>query len=167
VDVIDLGWLPNSFARDKSSKPASKVHKVRLVWQLSECLPDSDQRYVVQRMYTLSLHDRSTLRKHLDSWVGPLSPTQLAGFDLETLIGRAGLVSIAQAERDGNIWANVETIVRLPKGMAAPVPNGYVRRKDRKDRPAEPVSEPEEPVDEPDEAASEAALYQFWSASEA
>jgi hypothetical protein len=163
VDVIDLGWIPNSFAKPGQ---ADKVHKIRLVWQLAECPPGSDRRYTVGRLYTLSLHERSTLRKHLDAWVGPLSPSQLAGFDLEELIDCASLLSIVHNDRDGATWANVEAVMRLPKGMAAPEPDGYVRKKDR---PAEPVYEPEEAFSEfagyDTAPPSQAELYANWKAS--
>jgi hypothetical protein len=164
VDVIDLGRLPNSFAKPGQ---AATVHKIRLVWQLAECLPGSNRRYTVGRLYTLSLHERSTLRKHLDAWIGPLSPTQLAGFDLEEMIDCACLLSIVHNDRDGATWANVEAVMRLPRGMAVPEPDGYVRKKDR---PAEPADELEEEAvsefaDYDAAPPSQAELYANWKAS--
>jgi hypothetical protein len=126
VDVIDLGLMANQFRPESAPQP-----KIRVVWQLAERMPEG-RPYLVSRMYTLSLHDRSTLRQHIEAWVGPLSAAQLEGFDVETLIGRASLLSIVQTERDGTVFANVDSVLRLPKNMPVPVIDGeYVRKIDR------------------------------------
>jgi hypothetical protein len=131
VDVEDFGERDNPF------KPGTKQHMIRLSWQLAERMPDG-RPYLVTRLYHLSWHERSTLRQHVEAWIGKLSPAQLEEFDVETLIGRAFLLSIAHTEKSGTTFANVDSVLRLPKKMPAPVTDGsYVRKINRP-----PVSAP-------------------------
>jgi hypothetical protein len=91
--------------------------------------------------------ERAVLRQHIEAWIGSLSAVELEGFDLETLIGRASqasLVSVSQSERENGVFANVDAVLKLPKGMKAPKLDGsYVRHVDRS-----PVSQPR-PVAKP------------------
>jgi hypothetical protein len=121
VDVVDLGAM-------KSAWKEEPVHKIRLVWQISERMPDG-RPYLVQRMYTASLHEKSSLRKDLSSWRGQDFKTEeLNGFDLENVLGVGCLLSVVQqAGNDGQIYANIIAVMRLPNGYEAPQPDGYVR----------------------------------------
>ena len=121
VDVIDLGQMDNPWREEK-------VHKIRLVWQISERMPDG-RPYLVSRMYTASLHEKSSLRKDLSSWRGQDFKTEeLAGFDLENVLGVGCLLSVMQQTgNDGQVYANVVAVMRLPTGYEAPKPDGYVR----------------------------------------
>jgi hypothetical protein len=134
VDVEDLGMQPNHF------KPGEQVHNIRLCWQIAERMPDG-RPYLASRLYRLSLHPQSALRQHIDTWNGALTPAQLQGFDVETLIGRSCLVSIIHnVKPDGRVFANVDTVLALPKGMAAPAPDGSYVRKCNRPLPSAPRS---------------------------
>jgi hypothetical protein len=127
VDVIDLGKQPNTF------KDGALVHKVRLVWQVA-AKKDDGKPYLVQKQYTASLHEKASLRKDLEAWRGkPFTKEDLAGFDVEVLIGKTCLLNVQHVERAGNTYANVTSLMRLPTGMPIVTPNGYVRKKDRTD----------------------------------
>jgi hypothetical protein len=95
-------------------------------------MPDG-RPYLVSKLYTLSLHERSNLRQDIETWLGAaLTPHQLSGFDVESLIGRGCVVSVVQVQKpDGQIFANVDSILKLPKGIVAPAPADYVRKQDR------------------------------------
>jgi hypothetical protein len=128
VDVIDLGLITSVY--EGKSKTA---HKVRLVWQVAERKEDGAP-YQVSKQYTASLHEKSSLRKDLDAWRGqPFTKEQAAGFDLEVLLGKPCLLNVQHVERAGSTYANVTSLMRLPKGMAAISPVAYVRKKDRTD----------------------------------
>ena len=79
---------------------------------------------------TNSLHEKATLRRDLVSWRGrPFTATEVAGFDLDNLPA----VRCA-AQRDPSCgrgtaaqYANVASIMRIPKSMNAPTPTDYVR----------------------------------------
>lgn len=126
-DVVDLGELKVSYAgKDKVQ------HKIRIVWQIDE-LRDDGQPFTVSKRYTLSLHEKSSLRKDLESWRGkPFSEEELRGFDIEVLLSVPALVNVIHQPRDGTTYANVTGIMRLPKTMQILKVENYIRVIDRK-----------------------------------
>lgn len=139
VDVVDLGVLKVSYAGKEKSQ-----HKVNIVWQIEE-LRDDGKAFEVRKRYTLSLHEKAGLRKDLESWRGrQFSPAELEGFDLENLLGIGCLINIVHAPgKDGGTFANVASIMKMPKGMATPKPIGYTRVCDREPDPNQ--AQPESP----------------------
>jgi hypothetical protein len=106
-------------------------HKIRIVWMLDENRSDEKPILVFKR-YTLSLHEKSALRKDLEAWRGKaFTPTELEGFDVETIIGVGCMVSIVHATKDGITYANVAAVMKLGKGMHAPQVRDYIRVIDR------------------------------------
>jgi len=127
-DVVDLGLLEVTFGGK-----TKKQHKVNIVWQIEE-LRDDGQPFTVRKRYTLSLHEKSAMRKDLESWRGrPFTEEELDKFDLEKLIGIGCFINVIHKPRPdgGEPWANVTTIMKLAKGMAAPKIENYVRVCDR------------------------------------
>jgi len=134
VDVIDLGLVTSVY--EGKSKTA---HKVRLVWQVAE-RKDDGTPYQVSKQYTASLHEKASLRKDLEAWRGqPFTKEQAAGFDIEVLLHKPCLLNVQHADRAGSTFANVTSLMRLPKGMPVVQPTGYVRKKDRTDEHDAPV----------------------------
>lgn len=140
VDVVDLGVMETTFGGK-----TTKGHKVNVVWQIDE--RNSYGKYFqVRRRYTLSLHKKASLRKDLESWRGrPFTDEELRGFDLEALIGIPCLLSVVQETSDGSVYANVNGVMRMAKGMQAPPVEDYVRVKDR-----QPTDAPGVPADDDD-----------------
>ncbi len=127
VDVVNLGITQGAYGAK---------HKVRLVWQLEAVDEARGQRHDVARVYTLSLHERSALRKDLESWRGRrFTELELDGFDLEKLIGVNAQVQVTHdLGDDGTIYANVSTVVPPVRGVPKLTPLDYVRAKDRQAR---------------------------------
>lgn len=126
VDVVDMGMLEVNFGGKTSNK-----HKIRIVWQIDEVMADN-RPFIVQKRYTLSLHEKATLRKDLESWRGrQFSPEELEGFDVEVLLGVPCLLGVIQQSKDGSTYANVSSIMRLPKGMNPLKQRDYIRVCDR------------------------------------
>jgi hypothetical protein len=72
----------------------------------------------ISKRYTLSLNEKASLRKDLQSWRGkPFTSAELAGFDVSRLIGANCLLSVLHQDRAGATYANISTISSLPKGM--------------------------------------------------
>jgi hypothetical protein len=127
VDVVDLGDVKTKY-RDA---PEKTQHKIRVVWQVNERTEDG-KPFIVRRMYTLSLDDRASLRKDLESWRGrPFTEDELKGFDVESVLGAGCMLSVVHEVNNGKTYDNVNAVMRLPKGMSVPVIEGYVRVKDR------------------------------------
>jgi hypothetical protein len=126
---VDLGVLEVTYA----GKPPKKQHKIAVVWQL-DAYGEDGKRARVSKRYTLSLNDKASLRKDLESWRGrAFTPQELAppGFDIERLIGANAQINVAHADRNGTTYANVTGIVPLGKGMVKLGIEDYVRAKDR------------------------------------
>jgi hypothetical protein len=72
----------------------------------------------ISKRYTLSLNEKASLRKDLQSWRGrPFTPAELAGFDVSKLIGANCLLSVLHQDRAGATYANISSISALPKSM--------------------------------------------------
>jgi hypothetical protein len=138
VDVIDKGWLPNPF------KEGTEQHKVDLAWQIGE-MRDDGKRFIVFKRYTASLNDKATLRHDLESWRGrPFTAQELAGFDLESVIGANCLLNVVHktgTKDPSKTFANVAAVMPLIKGMPKLSPVDYER--------VPPAEEPE-PEPEPE-----------------
>jgi hypothetical protein len=125
-DVIDIGVVEVTF-----QNKTRKQHKVAICWQIAEDMDDG-KPFLVRRRYTLSLHEKSSLRRDLESWRGrAFTHTELEAFDVENLLSAGCLLNIIHESRNGSTFANVASIMKLPKGMQAPTPRDYVRVQDR------------------------------------
>lgn len=119
--VIDQGLQVN----EQFNKCAPSV---RLIFELvGETYEYNDEEHTRQvgRDFTLSLGEKSNLRSFLQSWRGKsFSSDELNGFDLKTILGKAGQLQIIHKESksSGNPYAYVNNMVPLPKGTAAPKP---------------------------------------------
>lgn len=138
VDVVDLGIQKSTYADKVKSQ-----HKIRIIWQVAETDENGKPHYVSKR-YTLSLHEKSSLRKDLESWRGvPFNESQLDGWDVEAVLGAGAFLSVVQAAKNGSVYANVTAIMRPPKGTVLPMPDSsYVRVKDRKPEDSAPGNVP-------------------------
>lgn len=128
VDVVDMGILEVSYAGK-----TKRQHKVRVVWQIDQDMEDG-KPFIVQKRYTLSLHEKANLRKDLESWRGrPFTDAELEGFDLEKLLGANCQLNIQHVQKAGETYANVISIVPLGRGMQKMEPRDYVRVQDREE----------------------------------
>lgn len=146
VDVIDQGWHPNPF------KEGATQHKIDLAWQIDE-LRDDMKRFVLYKRYTLSLHEKATLRHDLESWRGrAFTLDELLGFDVETVIGANGLINVQhKTSADGTrIYANVVSVMPLLKGMKKITASDYVRKVDAEEDAQEEDTSSDRPLTDDD-----------------
>ena len=129
-DVADLGIVETTWQGETKSQ-----HKVRLVWQLAAKMEDG-RPYSIGRRYGLTLHEKSSLAKDLKSWFGKAPPDNL---DLEKLIGQNCQLVIVHSERDGQVYANVQSVLKPGKTKLKVDPD-FVRFKDREPKPAVAVA---------------------------
>lgn len=96
--------------------------KVYIGWELSNELMADGRPFMVSRQFTMSLHEKSTLRAVLESWRGrPFTDDELMGFDLKNILGKPCMVNVVHATgNNGRTYANVKSIATMPKGMPAP-----------------------------------------------
>lgn len=129
VDVVDLGLVKGPFG---------EKHKVEIRWQIDAVNADTGRRFDVRRWYTLSLHEKSNLRKDLETWRGQkFTADELKGFDLERLIGVNCQVQVIHNLSDeGKTYANVQAIVPAPAKVPKLAVQDYIRERDRPKQPS-------------------------------
>jgi hypothetical protein len=90
VGVIDRGI---------KETPWGKKPKVMLVWEI-ETRMENGRPFTIHKHYTRSLHEKSNLHKDLEAWRGKsFTPDEIAGFDLEKLLGTQCQVTVEHKER--------------------------------------------------------------------
>lgn len=114
TQVIDLG-LQHSEMYDKTA------HKCLIGWELPGELDADGKPYMVFKRYTASTNKKATLRQHLEAWRGkPFTDAEVKAFDIRAIAGKPCLVNITHSENDGNTYANVSSVMAIPKGTPAP-----------------------------------------------
>ena len=115
--LIDLGTQLREFQGE-----AKKSRQIIIGWELpGELMTTGEyagQPFTTSKFYTLSLHEKATLRAHLKNWRGKdFTTEELAGFDVKNLLGKACMVSIVTSDKGR---AQVGGVMALPKGMTVP-----------------------------------------------
>lgn len=116
--LCDLGVQETTWQGKKKTS-----QKVIIGWQIPEETYEFDGKVLprtISKRYTMSLDERASLRADLAAWRGrDFTPEELEGFNLRNIVGTSCLIQINNSENDGKTYANVQSIVRLPKGMPA------------------------------------------------
>lgn len=105
------------------------VRKVRLSFELPlerKVFREGEgpKPFAISGDYTMPLYEKSKLRKHLEAWRGAkFTDDQAGSFDLETLLGKACMVTIIHKPgKDGRVYANLDGITGMPAGIEKPLP---------------------------------------------
>ena len=123
VQMIHLGTTEQEF-----QKETKKLNKVRLVWELVDesysFEKDGEQKevnFLIGKDYTLSMHEKSSLRKDLQSWRGkPFTEEEAKAFDITKLLNIPCMLNIIHKEiASGGAYANISGISTMPKKMVA------------------------------------------------
>jgi hypothetical protein len=137
ADVQDLGLVQTTWQGQTKSK-----HMIYVYFYCGQRKEDGTPLLVRER-FTLSLNENARLRPFLENWRGrKFTAEEEKGFDVEKLIGAPAFLQIAHnAANDGKVYANVQTIMRIPQGLEAPkLPADFVRPSQRP--PREEASRP-------------------------
>lgn len=117
--VIDLGVQTKTFNNE-----TKQVREVLIGWELPyETIEVEEEKVprVISRTYSMSLHEKSKLRKDLESWMGrKLTAEEAAGFNLTTLLGKPCQLQVIHVDSNGRTYANINNIVNLPDNMPVP-----------------------------------------------
>ena len=100
-------------------------NKIRLSFELPNEMRDfggEDKPMVISKEYTLSLHEKSNLRRDLEGWRGKaFNSKELSSFDITNLISKECNISIIhKTSKSGNEFAQIGSISALAKGTEAP-----------------------------------------------
>lgn len=112
--IIDLGVQENTMF-------GNKQRKAIIVWNIvGETVKVNDEILprVMSKEYTMSLGEKSTLRKDLEAWRGrPFTAEELKGFDLRNILNVPCQLQINQQDKNGKTYVNIAAIMAIPKGM--------------------------------------------------
>ena len=112
--LVDLGLQYNKTYGNSS-------RKVLIGWELPEELIEIGGEPVprtINQRYTASLNEKSVLRRDLAAWRGrDFTPAELSEFNLRNIVGAPCLLQVIHREYNGRKYANMASIMTLPKGM--------------------------------------------------
>ena len=118
AEVIDLGMREQKSFSESDPSTVLK-HKITIVWELNEQKSDG-KKFVFSKEYSLTLHEKATLRKDLDAWRGiAFTAEQLQGFDVENVIGANCMITISAYDRKGiGDGRKITAVSKTMKGLA-------------------------------------------------
>lgn len=122
VQMIHIGTSEEEIMGKKKT-----LNKVRLTWELPDethvfSEDKGEEPFVVSKEYTLSMNEKSNLRKDLESWRGKgFTDKQAAEFDITVLIGIPCMLNVIhKTSKSGNEYVNVSGVSPLPKRVECP-----------------------------------------------
>ena len=103
-------------------------HKIRIAWELfgededgQPLTVDVDGRQMpmtINKSYTVSLHEKASLRKDLAAWRGrDFTDDEAKAFDVSKLIGAYCMVNVTTSESNGKTYSNVGGLTPLPGAL--------------------------------------------------
>lgn len=116
--LVDLGLQYNE-------RYGNSSRKVIIGWEIADEYVEVDGEQkprVFSARYTASLNEKAILRRDLAAWRGKeFTEAELSEFNLCNIIGAPCLIQIIHKEgNNGKVYANLASIMKLPKGMPAP-----------------------------------------------
>lgn len=113
--VVDLGTQEVNFQGQ-----ISKKRQILITWELQSDEKMSDGRpFTIGKKYTWSMHEKSGLRKDLQSWHGvAFKETDFGpgGFDIRKIVGQPCLLSVIHKEKPDGVRSEINGVMKLPKG---------------------------------------------------
>jgi hypothetical protein len=121
--LVDLGTqTTNGQYGEKQQK------KIRLSWEvfgedeggqpLTIEIDGKQMPLTVSKNYTMSLHEKASLRKELSAWRGrDFTEEEAQGFDISKLVGAYCMANIQHSEKDGKTYTNVVGLTPLPSAL--------------------------------------------------
>ncbi len=114
--LVDLGMQYNETYKNSS-------RKVMIGWEIPDekiMINEEEHSRTISKRYTASLNEAATLRRDLAAWRGrDFTGEELAAFDLKNIVGKSCMINIIHSEYNGKVYANVGSIMALPKGFEA------------------------------------------------
>jgi hypothetical protein len=120
--MIHIGTIEDEYQGEKK-----RLNKVRITWELPNetkvfNAEKGEQPYSISKEYTLSMHEKATLRHDLESWRGKgFTEEEANSFDITKLLGKPCMLNVIhKTSKSGNQYSAISSISSIPKGMVAP-----------------------------------------------
>jgi hypothetical protein len=121
--IIDLGTQKSEYMGK-----VNMLRKVKFFWELhgDDLKTDEGKPLIQTRNYTLSLGEKASLRKDLESWRGKsFTDDELRGFDLTNLLDKWCMITVQHRESNGKTYADAVAVTPVPAVVAkAGLPEG-------------------------------------------
>lgn len=103
-------------------------HKIRIGWELfgddeqgnplTVEINGREMPMTISKSYTLSLHEKASMRKDLSAWRGrDFTDEEADAFDVSKLIGVYCMVNVTTSESNGKTYSNVAGLTPLPGAL--------------------------------------------------
>lgn len=125
ISMIEIGTIKEDFQGQ-----IKNVQKVQIRWELPTELEVFDsakgeQPFSVSKTYTLSMHEKSNLRKDLESWRGKgFTEEEARKFDITKLLEKTCILNIIHRPsktNPGRTVTEISSIMPMMKGQTCPV----------------------------------------------
>lgn len=120
--MIHIGTVEEDILGEKKL-----LNKCRITWELPTEMrvfseDKGEQPIVISKEYTLSMHEKATLRRDLESWRGKsFTEEQAKQFDITKLLGVPCMLNIIhKTTKQGSTFAVISNISSVPKGFVCP-----------------------------------------------
>ncbi len=119
VSVVDIGVQETGFGPKEKIYIGFEVPGERVKWKDDN--GEHEGPAFIGSRYTLSISDKSILGQHLTGWRGrPFTEEERAGFDITNVLGATCMINVIHTHKNNKTYANIQSIMRLPKGMECP-----------------------------------------------
>jgi hypothetical protein len=121
---VDLG----SHEQTYQGESKGKKRLVLLSFELPTERMEDGKPFTISKRYTWSMHEKSTLRKHLEAWRGRrFEASDFGEFDIRNVLGKACFLSITEWENGDRHGTAIESVGAPMKGIEiAPLENAEV-----------------------------------------
>lgn len=148
------------------SKFKKSSYQVVFIWEIVDDdlridINGEMKRRAISSRYTASFNSKSNLYKDVRPWIGrDFTQEELEGaFDLGTLIGAPCLISVSNnTGSDGKIYANVASVMQLPKSIKVGEPENPIVLYDIDESPDEELEKLPEWIQKLIEKSNEANI---------
>jgi hypothetical protein len=124
ISMIEIGTVAEQFMGETKT-----LKKVRIGWELPTETrvfneDKGEQPLMISKEYTLSMNEKSNLRKDLKSWRGKdFTDEEARSFDITKLLGQPCMLNIIHTRSKSDptkVYEQISGITSIPKGMNVP-----------------------------------------------
>ncbi len=120
-EMIHIGTVT-----DQWEGQTKQMNKVRIGFELPEELrtfnsEKGEQPMVISREFTLSMHEKASLRLFLEQWRGKkFTEEEAKKFDVTQLIGVPCMLNVTHTEKQDKVYANISSVSPVHKSLVVP-----------------------------------------------
>jgi len=120
ISVVDLGFHETQWGKKEKVYLGFEVPEERVKWTDKDGKEHEGPALIGSR-FTNSINEKALLGQMLTSWRGkPFTDEERRGFDLFNVLGVPCMINVTHNEKGGKVYANITSIIRLPKGIECP-----------------------------------------------